>query len=218
MPPSRSSPDAGTLAHVDTVDKLSTSKGLLPFSGDPEADELLEVDPLALVIGMVLDQQVPLEKAFRGPLDLRERLGEDLDAAHIAAMDPDELVAAFAERPALHRFPASMAKRVQETCAVIADQYGGDAASIWTGAADGTDLYERVRALPGFGEQKARIFVALLAKRLGVKPDGWEKAAGRFGEPGTFQSVADIDGPESLARVRAYKKQMKAAHAAEQSR
>jgi uncharacterized HhH-GPD family protein len=196
---------------------VDTAKGLLPFSGNPEADELLEVDPLALVIGMVLDQQIPLEKAFRGPLDLQARLGEDLDAAHIAAMDPDKLIAVFAERPALHRFPASMAKRVQETCAVIAETYGDDAASIWTGAADGADLYKRVRALPGFGDQKARIFVALLAKRLGVRPEGWEKAAGKFGDAGTFQSVADIDGPDSLARVRAFKKQMKAAHAAEQS-
>jgi uncharacterized HhH-GPD family protein len=188
---------------------------VLPFSGDPEADSLLETDPLALVIGMVLDQQIPLEKAFRGPLDLRSRLGADLDAEQIAGMDPDELVAAFAARPALHRFPASMARRVQETCAVIVERFGGDAASIWTGAADGADLYKRVHSLPGFGEQKARIFIALLAKRLGVKPEGWEKAAGRFGEPGTFQSVADIDGPDSLARVRAFKKQMKAAHAAE---
>jgi uncharacterized HhH-GPD family protein len=191
---------------------MGTEQLRLPYSGDPEADALLESDPLALLIGMVLDQQIPLEKAFRGPLDLRARLGVDrLDAATIAEMDPEALVAAFAERPALHRFPASMAKRVQETCAAIVERFGGDAASVWNDATDGADLYKRVHSLPGFGEQKARIFVALLAKRLGVKPDGWEKAAGNFGDAGTFQSVADIDGPESLARVRAYKKQMKAA-------
>jgi uncharacterized HhH-GPD family protein len=184
----------------------------LPYSGDPEADALLESDPLALLIGMVLDQQIPLEKAFRGPLDLRARLGVDhLDAATIAEMDPEALVSAFSERPALHRFPASMAKRVQETCVAIVERFGGDASSVWNDATDGADLYKRVHSLPGFGEQKARIFVALLAKRLGVKPNGWEKAAGHFGDPGTFQSVADIDGPESLAQVRAYKKQMKAA-------
>lgn len=196
---------------------MATAQGLLPYSGDPEADALLETDPLALVIGMVLDQQIPLEKAFRGPLDLRARLGTDLDAVAIAAMDPDKLVAAFAERPALHRFPASMARRVQETCVAIVERFGGDAASIWTGATDGADLYKRVRSLPGFGDQKAQIFVALLAKRLNFKPAGWEKAAGRFAEADSYQSVADIDGPESLARVRDFKRQMKAAAKSEGS-
>lgn len=190
---------------------MSQDGGKLPFSGDEEADALLERDPLALVIGMVLDQQIPLEKAFRGPLDLKERLGGELDAGRIASMSPDELGRAFAERPALHRFPASMAKRVQEVCQAIVDQYDGDAANIWTGAKDGADLFDRVRSLPGFGEQKARIFVALLGKRLGVAPEGWEAAAGAYGQPGTFKSVADIDGPDSLAQVRAYKKAMKAA-------
>lgn len=188
-----------------------TSRLKLPLSGDEDADALLEADPLALVIGMVLDQQIPLEKAFRGPLDLRERLGGRLDAAHIAALPPEQLTAAFTERPALHRFPASMARRVQDVCRAIADDYGGDAAAVWHGAADGADLYARVHALPGFGEQKARIFVALLGKRLGVRPSGWQAAAGRYGEAGTFSSVADIDGPEALARVREGKKAAKAA-------
>jgi uncharacterized HhH-GPD family protein len=183
----------------------------LPLSGDPDADALLEADPLALLIGMVLDQQIPLEKAFRGPLDLRERLGGELDAAHIASLAPEQLTAAFTERPALHRFPASMAKRVQDVCQAIVDEYGGNASAVWSGAADGADLLKRVKALPGFGEQKAKIFVALLGKRLGVAPKGWEKAAGQYGESGTFYSVADIDGPEALVRVRARKRAAKAA-------
>ncbi len=183
----------------------------LALSGNPAADELLSTDPLALLIGMVLDQQIPLERAFSSPLDLKQRLGGRLEAEEIAAMDPDRLAAVFGERPALHRFPAANAKRVQELCRIVVDGYGGRAADIWTGAADGEDLYRRVRALPGFGEQKARIFVGLLAKQLGVRPPGWEEAAGRFGRPGTFMSVADIVDRESLGRVRAYKQEMKAA-------
>jgi uncharacterized HhH-GPD family protein len=183
----------------------------LHLSGNPEADRLLSDDPLALLIGMVLDQQIPLERAFSSPLDLKARLGGHLDPAGMASMDPDRLAEIFAERPALHRFPASNAKRVQELCQIVMDEYGGDAAEVWKGAADGDDLYRRVRALPGFGEQKARIFVGLLAKQLGVKPRGWEKAAGKFGEAGTYMSVADIVDGESLGRVRAYKQQMKAA-------
>lgn len=181
------------------------------MSGDEEADALLERDPLALVIGMVLDQQIPLEKAFRGPLDLLQRIGGELDAGRIASMPPDELGRAFTERPALHRFPMSMAKRVQEVCQAIVDRFGGDAATVWTGARDGADLFERVHSLPGFGEQKARIFVALLGKRLDVRPPGWEEAAGAFGRVGTFASVADIDSPEALTQVRAYKRAAKAA-------
>jgi uncharacterized HhH-GPD family protein len=181
------------------------------LSQNPEADRLLSEDPLALLIGMVLDQQVPLERAFSSPLDLKNRLGGRLDAEEIAGMDPDKLAEVFMARPALHRFPAANAKRVQELCRIIVGEYGGRAAGVWEDAADGADLLRRVRALPGFGEQKARIFVGLLGKQLGVQPPGWEDAAGRFGAPDTYFSVADIVDAESLTRVRAYKAQLKAA-------
>jgi uncharacterized HhH-GPD family protein len=183
----------------------------LHLSGDPDADHLLSSDPLALLIGMVLDQQIPLERAFSSPRDLKTRLGGRLDPAAIAAMDPDELAARFAERPALHRFPAANAKRVQELCRIVVDDYDGEADRVWTGAVDGADLFKRVKALPGFGEQKARIFIGLLGKQLGITTPGWEEAAGRFGQAGTYMSVADIVDGESLGRVRAYKQQMKAA-------
>lgn len=183
----------------------------LRLSGDAEADKLLSEDPLALLIGMVLDQQVPLERAFSSPRDLKSRLGGRLDAAEMAAMDPDRLAAVFSERPALHRFPAANAKRVQDLCRIVVDEYGGSAADIWATATTGDDLLKRIRALPGFGEQKARIFVALLAKQLGVRPKGWQSASGRFGEKGSFLSVADITDSVSLGKVRAYKQQMKAA-------
>jgi uncharacterized HhH-GPD family protein len=183
----------------------------LYLSGDPDADGLLADDPLALVIGMVLDQQIPLERAFRSPYDLKERLGGTLDAAAIAAMDPDALAAVFAERPALHRFPSSMAGRVQEVCRLVVDEYGGDAAAIWTSAADGKQLLANVRALPGFGVQKARIFIALLGKQLAVRPTGWRQASTPFGDAGTHLSIADIDSPATLEKVRRHKQQMKAA-------
>ncbi len=183
----------------------------LHLSGNPDADQLLSADPLALLIGMVLDQQVPLERAFSSPLDLKQRLGGHLDAAEIAAMDPEVLAAKFAERPALHRFPAANAKRVQELCRIVVEEYGGQPADVWRRAADGQDLYRRVKALPGVGEQKARIFIGLLGKQLGIATPGWQEAAGRFGQPGTFLSVADIVDGESLRQVRAYKQQMKAA-------
>lgn len=183
----------------------------LHLSGNAEADRLLSEDPLALLIGMVLDQQIPLERAFSSPLDLKARLGGRLDANEIAGMDPERLAEVFAERPALHRFPAANAKRVQELSRIVVDEYGGDAAAVWTAAADGEDLYRRVKALPGFGDQKARIFIGLLGKQLGVEPAGWQEAAGRFGQPGTFMSVADIVDTETLGRVRAYKQQLKAA-------
>ncbi len=189
----------------------------LALSGDPDADLLLSEDPLALLIGMVLDQQVPLERAFSSPRDLKARLGGHLDAGEIADMDPDALAAVFSERPALHRFPAANAKRVQQLCRIVVDEYGGEAEDIWLGASDGQELYKRVKALPGFGEQKARIFIGLLGKQLGVKPDGWESAAGKFGQPGTYMSVADITDSESLGRVRAYKQQLKAAARASES-
>jgi uncharacterized HhH-GPD family protein len=181
----------------------------LPFSGDPQADDLLATDPLALLIGMLLDQQVPMERAFHSPYDLKERLGGRLDAAEIAAMDPDELAALFKGPPALHRFPGSMAARTQELCRHLVEHHGGRAERVWNDAKTGQELFANLKALPGFGEQKARIFVALLAKRLGVTPSGWEEVAGGYGQPGWF-SVADIDGPEALARVREHKRAMKA--------
>lgn len=190
----------------------------LYLTGDKAADDLLSTDPLALLVGMVLDQQIPLEKAFRSPFELKERLGGSLDAATLASMDPDRLAGLFSARPALHRFPKSMARRVQEVCALIVDDYGGDAAAVWTTAVDGKQLLANVKALPGFGEQKARIFVALLGKQLGVRPAGWARAAGPYGEAGTFRSVADIDSPEALAKVRQYKQRMKAKAKAKSSK
>lgn len=184
----------------------------LSLSQNPKADALLSKEPLALLIGMVLDQQIPLEKAFHGPLVLRERMGvKKLTARKIAETDPDDLVALFSTPPAIHRFPASMAKRVQEVCHHLVDAYGGKAERVWETAANGDDLLRRMKAMPGFGDQKAKIFVALLGKRLGVAPDGWAEAAGDYGAPGSFRSVADIDGPQALKQVREYKKSMKAA-------
>jgi uncharacterized HhH-GPD family protein len=183
----------------------------LHLSQNLDADRFLSEDPLALLIGMVLDQQVPLERAFTSPFDLKARLGGRLDAEEIAGMDPDKLAEVFSARPALHRFPAANAKRVQELCRIIVDEYGGRADSIWRDAPDGAELLRRVRDLPGFGEQKARIFVGLLGKQLGVQPPGWQDAAGQFGAAGTYFSVADIVDAESLTRVRAHKAQMKAA-------
>ncbi len=184
----------------------------LHITGDPEADRVLSRDPLALLIGMVLDQQIPIEKAFSSPADLLHRLGGDgpLDAAVIAAMDPEELAAVFRERPALHRYPASMAGRVQAVCRAVAEEYGNKADAIWKGVRSGDDLMGRLRALPGFGEQKTKIFAALLGKQLGVRPDGWRQATTPYGKDGSSLSVADITDPESLARVRATKKAMKA--------
>ena len=183
---------------------------MIHVTGDDAVDQLLSDDPLALLIAMVLDQQVPLERAFRSPFDLRERLGGRLDVAELASMDPEAQAAVFSEKPALHRFPKSKAGRVQEVCTVIVDSYGGDAAAVWTSAADGKTLLANVKALSGFGEQKARIFIALLGKQLGVRPPGWEKVASPYGDTGSFKSVADIDSPEALAKVRQYKQKMKA--------
>jgi uncharacterized HhH-GPD family protein len=183
----------------------------LTLSQQPDADALLDRDPLALLIGMVLDQQVPLERAFSAPYDLVNRLGHGLDAHQLAAYDPDALAAVFAKPPALHRFPKAMAGRVQEMCRVLVDTYGGDPTAVWRGVPDGKELFRRVSKLPGFGEQKARIFVALLGKQRGVTPPGWREAAGVYGEPGSYRSVADITDADSLGRVREYKKQLKAA-------
>lgn len=180
-----------------------------PVTGDEEVDHLLVSDPLALLLGMLLDQQIPMEKAFRSPYDLRERLGGRLDAAAIASMDLDELLEVFRARPALHRFPGSMGKRAQAMCAHLVEHHGGDAAAVWRDAADGADLLARLRALPGFGDEKARIFVAVLAKRMGVRPPGWEVAAGPFADDQP-RSVADIDSRPSFERVREWKRAQKA--------
>lgn len=182
----------------------------LPITGDEEADALLAADPLALLIGMLLDQQVPMEWAFRGPARLRERLGGTLDAGALAAMPVDDLVAVFSEKPALHRFPGAMAKRTQALCRYLVEEHRGDAAALWRDAVTGEELLARVRALPGFGDEKARIFVALLGKRFGVRPRGWEEAAAPFSD-GAPRSVADVDSPEALERVRRWKKAQKAA-------
>ncbi|MBL7490414.1 Fe-S cluster assembly protein HesB [Frankia sp. AgB1.9] len=183
----------------------------LHLSQIAEADELLTNDPLALLIGMVLDQQIPLERAFAAPLELTRRLGRSLDVAELASFDPDELGAIFSQVPALHRFPGSMAKRVQALCQLLVDQYGGDAAAVWRTAADGKDLLRRISKLPGFGEQKAKIFLALLGKQLGVTVSGWREASAPFGEEGSLRSVADIVSPETRIQVRDFKKAMKAA-------
>jgi uncharacterized HhH-GPD family protein len=176
-----------------------------------EANELLRRSPLALVIGMVLDQQFPLERAFGSPYVLAQRLGHEPDARELAEFDPQALTAVFAKPPVLHRFPRSMAARVQEVCRLLVDRYDGDAARVWTEAESGTDLFNRVAELPGFGNQKAQIFVALLGKQLGVQPAGWREAAGRYGAQGVYYSVADITDEDSLHKVREHKQQMKAA-------
>ena len=178
---------------------------------EPEANELLSRSPLALLIAMLLDQQVTLEKAFSAPLDLVRRLGHEPAAAELAEFDPGRLAAIFSERPALHRYPKAMAARVQELARLIAEQYDGDAARVWESAGSGAELLRRVSALPGFGAQKAQIFVALLGKQLGVRPPGWREAAGAFGAEGTRFSVADITDEESLGQVRSHKQAMKAA-------
>jgi uncharacterized HhH-GPD family protein len=176
------------------------------------ADELLTNDPLALLIGMQLDQQFPMERAFGSPYVLAQRLGVDrLDAAALADADPDRLATLFSTPPALHRYPGSMAARVQSLCRLLVDRYDGDAAQLWETAATGAELRKRLQELPGFGEQKAKIFVALLGKQRGVRPEGWREAAGSYGDEGSTRSVADVTGPESLAKVREFKKQAKAA-------
>ncbi len=180
----------------------------LRVTGDEEADRLLREDPLALLVGMLLDQQVPMEWAFIGPYRLQERIGA-LDADAIAGMDPGALEAAFKQKPALHRYPGSMAKRTQSLCRHLAEHHGSDAADVWEGAADGADVRRRLQALPGFGPEKSKIFLALLAKRFGHTPDGWEEAAAPFSDDAD-RSVADIDGPEALDRVRAHKQALKA--------
>jgi uncharacterized HhH-GPD family protein len=195
-------PFSGTMSVVPT----------LHIAQDAAADELLGRDPLALVLGMLLDQQFPMERAFAGPRLLADRLGVDtLDAAAIAAADPEQLVKAFQGPPAVHRYPGSMAARTQELCRLLVERYGGRAEGLWADVPDGSALLKRIAALPGFGAQKSKIFLALLGKQYGVTPPGWREAAGAYGEEGSRRSVADITGPESLEEVRRFKKEQKAA-------
>jgi uncharacterized HhH-GPD family protein len=177
----------------------------------PEANDLLERDPLARLIGMLLDQQIPMEKAFTSPEVLRERLGRDLNASDIADYDPEAFEAIFRQVPALHRFPAAMAKRVQELGRVLVERYDGDASAVWLDVPSGAELVKRISQLPGFGEQKAKIFAALLGKQFGVRPRGWRQATAAYGIEGSFRSVADVVDGDSLKKVRAFKKEMKAA-------
>jgi uncharacterized HhH-GPD family protein len=182
----------------------------LQIAQDPVADQVLSETPFALLAGMMLDQQFPMERAFAGPAKVLERFGS-LDPARVAAADPDEFTALCAQPPAVHRFPGSMAARLQALAAHIVDEYDGDTSRLWSEAATGRELMRRLGALPGFGKQKSQIFVALLAKQLGVRPEGWEEVAGAYGEPGSFRSVADVVDAASLERVRAFKKESKAA-------
>ena len=178
---------------------------------DPAADELLESNPFALLVGMLLDQQIPMEVAFAGPKKIADRMG-NVDAREIADYDPEKFTALCSERPAVHRFPGSMATRLQTLAQTIVDDYDGNAAALWTvGDPDGREVLRRLKALPGFGEQKAKIFLALLGKQYGVTPTGWREAAGDYGAAGTHMSVADVVDAGSLEKVRSYKKAAKAA-------
>ena len=179
------------------------------ITGDAHADQVLTDSPFALLVGMMLDQQYPMEHAFRGPAKVLDRFGS-IEPADIAAADPERFAELCATPPAIHRFPGSMAARLQELARIIVDEYDGDASRIWTGASDGKDLLKRVQALPGFGKQKSQIFVALLAKQLGVRPEGWEQVVGAYAEDG-YRSVADVVDAASLQKVREHKKEMKAA-------
>jgi uncharacterized HhH-GPD family protein len=190
----------------------------LHLAQDPAADELLGRDPLALVLGMLLDQQFPMERAFAAPRLLADRLGVDsLDAAQLAGTDPEELTRVFQGPPALHRYPGSMAGRAQDLCRLLVERYDGRAENLWADVPDGPALLRRLGELPGFGAQKSKIFLALLGKQYGVTPPGWREAAGDYGSAGSRRSVADITGPESLTEVRAFKQEQKqAAKAAKQ--
>jgi uncharacterized HhH-GPD family protein len=183
----------------------------LRLTGDPEADQLLTDDDNALLVAMVLDQQVLMEKAFSGPLVIAQRMGGRLDVAEIAAMSEDDFVALCSQRPAIHRFPAAMAKRIHQLCGVLTEDYDGQSANIWKDVRSGDELKARLARLPGFGPDKAAIFVAVLGKLRGVTPDGWRTAAGYYGEPDTFRSVADIVDQDSLQKVRETKRAVKAA-------
>ena len=190
--------------------------GTLYITGDAAADNLLNTDANALLLGMLLDQQVPMEWAFAGPSTLKERLGH-LDPGKIAAMPEDDFVSICCEKPAIHRFPGSMGKRIHQVCAVVADQYDGNAANLWTGVDSGKELFRRLKALPGYGDEKSKILVAILGKTQGVAPEGWRNAAGKFGDD-VPRSVADITDEASLGRVRDWKKAQKAAKKDKQDR
>ncbi|WP_030751774.1 HhH-GPD-type base excision DNA repair protein [Streptomyces sp. NRRL F-5135] len=177
-----------------------------------EADELLGRSPLAALVGMLLDQQIPMEWAFTSPYTIAVRMGtDDLDAHRVAAYDPESFAALLSEKPAVHRYPGSMAGRVQQLCQYLVEHYDGDPTAIWRDVATGKELRERLNALPGFGAQKSQIFLALLGKQFGVRPQGWREAAGAYGDEGSYRSAADITGPESLAKVRAFKQETKRA-------
>jgi uncharacterized HhH-GPD family protein len=190
--------------------------GALYITGDEAADRLLNTDANALLIGMLLDQQVPMEWAFTGPATLQQRLGH-LDPARIAAMDEDDFVSVCCEKPAIHRFPGSMGKRIHQVCNVLCDEYDGDAANLWAEADSGTEIYRRLKALPGYGDEKSKIFVAILGKTQGITPAGWRNAAGKFGDDEP-RSVADITDEVSLDKVREWKKAQKAAKKDKQDR
>jgi len=199
------------------VTRIGDDEGRYPsvvplyLSQDADADALLDRDPLALLVGMLLDQQVPMERAFAAPAELTRRLGRDhLDARELAEHDPDALVALFSTPPALHRYPRSMAGRVQALVAALVERYDGDVTAVWREVTDGQELFRRLGALPGFGPQKAQIFTALLGKQRGVTPPGWREAAGGYGEDGVHRSVADVVDAASLGRVREYKQAKKA--------
>lgn len=181
----------------------------LAITGDADADRLLNTDGTALLIGMLLDQQVPMEWAFRGPDTLRQRLGH-LDATRIAAMDEADFVEVCRQKPAIHRFPKSMGERIHRLCVHLVEHFDGDGSAVWGDEPDAVTLFERISDLPGFGEEKSKIFIALLAKRFGVRPDGWEECAGPFADQEP-RSVADVDGEEALAQVREWKRARKAA-------
>lgn len=183
----------------------------LTLSQDPDADALLDRDPLALLLAMLMDQQVPMERAFAAPHGLSQRLGHDLDAHELAGYDPEVLADLFAQPPALHRYPKSMAGRVQQACQALVERYDGDVTALWSDVADARELHKRLVALPGYGKQKAQIFVALLGKQLGVKPQDWREVAGSYGDADVYRSAADVVDAESLAKVRDYKQQVKAA-------
>lgn len=184
----------------------------LHLSQNTEADALLQRDPLALLVGMLLDQQVSMEWAFAGPHAIAERLGRsDLDPYEIAGYEPEAFAALMSQRPAVHRYPGSMARRIQQLCQHVIDEYDGDAAAVWRGAETGTELRKRLTGLSGYGTRKAQIMVALLGKQLGVQPDGWREAAGEFGGEGTRRSIADVTDEATLGEVRAFKQQQKRA-------
>ncbi|MEU1541799.1 HhH-GPD-type base excision DNA repair protein [Actinacidiphila glaucinigra] len=184
----------------------------LHLAQQPEADALLSRSPLAALVGMLLDQQIPMEWAFSGPWTIAQRMGRhDLDCGEIAAYDPEAFSELLSQKPAVHRYPGSMAKRVQQLCQYLVEHYDGDAGAVWRDVSDGRELLTRLNELPGFGKQKAQIFLALLGKQLGVTPEGWREAAGAYGDRDSHRSVADITGPESLDKVRAFKQEQKRA-------